>query len=148
MQHQILTLTIAAALNIGASLSSQARQPVHEHLGETATTTIPAQPFATDAALREGMARIHLSLDELKHYEMGHMPLAMAIERADTIQNAIDFLFANCKLDAQADAALHGMIVPLLAALQTFREDPNDMSSIAAMREAIADYVRLFADPE
>jgi hypothetical protein len=76
------------------------------------------------------------------------MPKPVAIERVDAIQAATDYLFANCKLDAQADAALHGMLAPLLAGVQAFRKNPDDTSTIAAMRQAVADYPRVFDDPQ
>lgn len=128
-------------------------QAQHAHEGHAdpgthaATTPIPATRYATDAPLREGMARIHAALDELAHYEMGHMPQSLAVERVEEIKSAVDFLFANCKLDATADVALHGMLAPLLGAIQTFKAKPEDASAVAAMRSAVADYPRVFDDP-
>jgi hypothetical protein len=153
MQHQTLMRAIAFTLGICTALPSQAGQPVHDHHHEaaaaaTASNSTSTQRFATDAPLREGMARIHGALDELRHYEMGHMPKSLAIERVDAIQAATEFLFANCKLDAQADAALHGMLAPLLGGVQAFRKNPDDSSTVAAMRQAVADYPRVFDDPQ
>lgn len=122
-------------------------QHSHETHDAAAATVSPAHRHATDAPLREGMARIHAALEELRHYEMGHMPESMASDRVDAIQAATDYLFANCKLDANADAALHGMLAPLLAAVQAFRKNSDDTSTIAAMRKAVADYPRIFDDP-
>jgi hypothetical protein len=150
MQHQTLMLVIAVTLGSVTALPSQARQAAHDHEHQAAaatTASAPAQRFATDAPLRQGMARIHGALDELHHYEMGHMPKSIAIERVDAIQAATEYLFANCNLDAQADAALHGMLAPLLGGVQAFRKDPDDRSTIAAMREAVAVYPRVFDDP-
>ncbi len=113
----------------------------------TAPVTIPAHRHASDAALREGMSRIHAALDELRHYEMGHMPQSIAVERVASIKQATDYLFANCKLDAQADAALHSMLVPLINAVQAFNKDPADSSAVATMRSAVADYPNVFDDP-
>lgn len=113
----------------------------------TAPNAIPPVRHATDAPLREGMSRIHAALDELTHYDKGHMPQAMAVERVDTIKAATDYIFAHCKLAPTADAALHGMLVPLLNGVRAFQKDPADTSSISAMRNAVADYPRVFDDP-
>ena len=148
--NRLATLPLAILL---ASAFPALAQQEHEHEGHeahaapTAPVGIPEVRYATDAPLREGMARINAALDELAHYEMGHMPQSVAIERVDEIKNAIDYLFANCKLDAQADAALHGMLAPLLNAVQAFRKDPKDLASVAQMRQAVADYPRTFDDP-
>ncbi len=82
------------------------------------------------------------------HYEMGHMPENMALERVATIEEATRFMFANCKLAAAPDAALHGMLVPLLAGAAALKKDPKDMAAITAMRHAVADYPRYFNDPQ
>lgn len=145
MPARFAAIPFLAAL-LGLALPALA-QHAHEGHAPAAATALPAQRHATDAPLREGMARIHEALNELRHYVMGHMPKAIAIERVDAIQSATDYLFANCKLEAQADAALHGMLAPLLAGVQAFRTNPGDTSTIAAMRQAVADYPRVFDDP-
>lgn len=139
-----LAIVLAAATPVQAQHEHEGHAA---HAGDAAATVIPAQRHATDAPLREGMARIRVALDELAHYEMGHMPQSMAVERVDEIKSATDFLFANCKLDATADAALHGMLAPLLAGVQAFRADPQDTASIERMRKAVADYPLVFDDP-
>lgn len=141
----LLSTTLCAALPAIA----QHNHDEHEsHAATTSPIAIPAQRYATDAPLREGMSRIHGALDELAHYEMGHMPQSMAVERVDTIKAATDSIFANCKLAPEADAALHGMLVPLLNGIQAFQKDPADTSTIDAMRNAVADYPRVFDVPD
>jgi hypothetical protein len=146
MQTRPAATPLLAAL-LGFALPAMA-QHTHAPHEPAAATALPAQLHATDAPLREGMARIHGALEELRHYELGHMPKSEAIERVEAIQAATDYLFANCKLDAQADAALHGMLAPLLAGVQAFRMNPDDTSTVAAMRQAVADYPRVFDDPQ
>ena len=144
--------TLPLAILLASALPALA-QHEHEHEGHeahaapSAPAGIPEVRYATDAPLREGMARINAALGELAHYEMGHMPQSIAIERVDAIKDAIYYLFANCKLDAQADAALHGMLVPLINGVQAFKKNPQDLASVAQMRQAVADYPRTFDDP-
>ena len=132
-----------------ASLPAIAQHEHDEHASHAspAAVAIPAQRHATDAPLRDGMARIRVALDELSHYEMGHMPQSVAVERVDAIKAATDSIFANCKLPADADAALHSMLIPLLNGIQAFQKDPADTSTVASMRQAVADYPRVFDDP-
>lgn len=139
----------ALALSIapqGFAEHEHGEQTTHaDHAGSA--VLIPAQRYTSDAALREGMLRIHVALEELRHYEMGHMPQSIAVDKIDSIKDATEYLFANCKLDANADAALHSMLVPLLNGVQAFKKDPADTSAVATMRDAIADYPRVFDDP-
>lgn len=142
--------TFFALLMVLAAPAAQA-QPEHEHdahAAPAAPATNPAQRFATDAALREGMGRIHAALNELRHYEMGHMPETIAVEKVDEIKSSIDYLFENCKLPADADAALHAILAPLLGAIQSFEKDPKDMTALASMRKAVDDYPHRFNDPD
>lgn len=130
----------------------QAAPPAHDHHDHAAntapdSTAAPAQRWAIDAPLGEGMGRVHAALDDLRHYEMGHMTPEMARERAVAIEDAITFMFSNCKLAPEPDAALHGILVPLLAAAQRLDKNPSDMAAVAAMREAVAGYPRRFDDP-
>ena len=141
-------LLLSSALCAALPAIAQHSHDEHEsHDTTTAPVAIPAQRHTTDAPLRDGLSRIHGALDELAHYEMGHMPQSLAVERVDTIKAATDSIFANCKLAPDADAALHSMLVPLLNGIQAFQKDPADTSTIAAMRQAVADYPRVFDDP-
>ncbi len=144
LAHLLLSTLLCAAL----PATAQHSQDEHEsHAATTAPLAIPAQRHTTDAALRDGMSRIHAALDELTHYEMGHMPQSIAVERVDTIKQATDTIFANCKLDPEADAALHSMLVPLLNGIHAFQKNPADSATVATMRQAVADYPRVFDDP-
>ncbi len=145
-------LGIALACSFCLAEAVQAA-PQHSHEDHAAHATsaaapVPAQRYVPDAALSEGMARVHTALDELRHYEMGHMPENMALVRVATIEEATRFMFANCKLAAAPDAALHGMLVPLLAGAAALKKDPKYMAAVTAMRDAVADYPRYFNDPK
>jgi hypothetical protein len=123
----------------------------HDHAAHAHTTAPvppPAQRWAGDAALRDGMGRIHTALEELRHYEMGHMDATMALDRVGLIEQAAAGIFAKCKLTPERDAVLHGMLVPLLGAAQQLKANPQDMAQVDAMRRAVAGYPRYFDDPD
>jgi hypothetical protein len=148
MKLPMSVFAVLVALEAGAILPAQAQHAHHASTGDTSESLAPVQRHAADAPLRKGMAKIHAGLDELRHYEMSHMPQALAIEQVAAIQSAIDTLFATCKLDPEADAALHGLLVPRMTAMQAFRKNPEDTSSIAAMRQAVSAYYRIFDDSQ
>lgn len=107
----------------------------------------PAGGWVTDAPLREGMGRIRLSVDALAHYEQGHMGAEQAVEMAGNVEKDVNFLIANCKLDPDADAALHEIIAQLLKGSHALKSNPADLTAISPMREAVAEYSRSFDDP-
>ena len=132
-------------------LTAMAQAPPEEHAQHSkpaAAVPVPAERWTADAPLREGMGRIQVALKELRHYEMGHMKEPTALELVATIQDAGAYIFTHCKLEPDADAALHSMLAPLLSAAQTLKDDPHDIAAVGAMRDAVADYPRYFDDPD
>ena len=119
----------------------------HGHGAAAGTTSVPAMPWAPDASLREGMARVRAALADLDTHAPDAVPRDVALRLVDEIEDATRTMFARCRLPPDADAALHGMLVPLLAASGALRKDPADRGAVAAMHKAIANYPRWFADP-
>ena len=142
-------LTAALAFCLGmAPAAKSATELSHEHHSvQAATVPVPAHRWASDAPLRDGMRRVHAALGDLREYEVGRMSEDMALERVAAIESATAYMFANCKLPPEPDAALHGMLASLLAGTAALRADPKDMTSVARMRNAVADYPIYFDDP-
>lgn len=128
----------------GVNFAQHAHPAAH---GDRAATPAPAARWPADAALQGGMGRIHVALEELRHYEMGHMDATMALDRVGLIEQAAADIFAKCELPEERDAVLHRMLVPLLAAAQKLKADPADVAQVQAMRDALVDYPHFFADP-
>lgn len=146
------SLSVAAVLLCSLGMTAAAgaaTQHNHEQHADHATTAAraPAQLWMPDAPLREGMRRASVAVDALRHYEMGHMSAPMAADRAGDVEDAVVYMLANCKLTAEPDAALHGILVPLLSAAQALQSDPQNLKPIAEMRAALAHYPQYFNDP-
>lgn len=150
---KLVTTLVALACGLGLTLAAQAApQHVHGHDAAPAATSaaaavpVPAQRFAPDASLKIGIRRANTAVDQLQHHEMGHMSDPMVVDRATEVEGAVTYMFAHCKLAAKPDAALHGILVPLLAAAQALKADPQDVKAVADMRAALAQYPRYFND--
>lgn len=140
----LLLLGLAFATGAGAA---PAVQDHHDHAAPAAAAVqAPAGGWATDAPLREGMARVQAALAVLEHHEHGHATLDIARGQAAEVVGAVQYMFANCKLEAAPDAALHRILLPLLAAAERLRTDPSNIEAIADMRVAVAPYGREFDD--
>ena len=147
-------IALAFASGLGTVVSIQATpQHAHGHAGHDAAVEAPvpapesAERWLPDAPLRQGIRRAHTAVDQLRHYEMGHMSAPMAVDRAAQVEEAVTFMFANCKLSAKPDAALHGILVPLLGAAQALKADPANVAAVATMRKTLARYPQYFNDP-
>lgn len=121
----------------------------HGHEAHAATDAAPAtgKRWAVDAPLQTGMARIRTAVQSLAHHETGHLDAAQVTALATTIEEQVQYLIANCKLDPKADAALHGIIGALLAGAKALKEAPTEAAPVAKLRAALADYPKYFDDP-
>lgn len=141
-------LTLATAMEPGtAHAQHEHASSAHAHVHIAQPIPLPPQRWAVDTNLRDGMDRIHTALEELHHYEMGHMDATMALDRVGLIEQAAADIFAKCELAPAKDAVLHRMLAQLLAAAQKLKSNPQDMAQVGAMREAVADYPRYFDAP-
>lgn len=145
--NTVLALACGLGLAVAAQASPQHSHESHAAPAATSAAAAPAQRWTPDAPLSDGMRRAHAAVDALRHYEMGHMSAPMAVDRATEVEDAVTYMFANCKLAAEPDAALHGILAPLLSAAQALKADPKKVSAVADMRAAIAHYPQYFNDP-
>lgn len=134
-----------------------AAQPTHDdadhavdehadHAAATALPSPPATPWASDAPLREGMRRMHHAVVTLGHAESGHLDATQTTAAAQQVEDAANFMFANCKLTPEPDAALHGVLAVLMSGAAAIKANPADTSPVASMRDAVTLYPRMFED--
>lgn len=143
-------LILAGALSAQPAVAQSAHEAhaAHAHVPAAATTPVPGQRWPTDAPLREGMRGIRVAVQALEHYEHGHMGIAQASSTVALIDTAVDGIFANCRLEPDADVALHGLLARFLAGAEAVRTSPQvPAQEIADMRSALARYPQLFDDP-
>lgn len=159
MKSLATVLSLAAAFAPGLAVAQHAHG-THEGHGEhqahathaghaaaAAADNAGQSAWAPDAPLVAGMARVRNAVATLAHLEMGHLDERQVLALAEGIDVAIEDMHANSSLEPEPEAALHGILARLKAATQALRDVPADPASVAAMRAALADYVRLFDDP-
>lgn len=117
------------------------------HFAAPAPEHATAQRYASDALLRHEMQGVRAAVEGLGHYEHGHLGPDQAVALAGQIQQHVRTIVANCRLPADADAALHAVIVPLAQGADALKADTSRFEPIAAMRAALDDYARRFDDP-
>ena len=146
--YSLLGLALVAATPFVVAQDEHATH-AHGHEAHAATDAAPApgKRWAVDAPLQAGMAKIRTAVGSLSHHELGHLDAAQVQQLATTIEEQVQYLIANCKLDPKADAALHGIIAKLLAGAKALKDAPTDAAPVAKLRAALADYPKFFDDP-
>jgi len=72
--------------------------------------------WATDPALREGMTAIRdLLASDYKSIERASLPAAQLADIAKKIDAQVEYIIANCRLPADADANLHIILMDIIA---------------------------------
>lgn len=108
--------------------------------------------WLTDAALRKGMAAIHLELvNFMPAFHQGSLSSEELQQLASGIETQIASIVANCKLDAQADAQLHVVIAQLLEGVEQLagkQTGGNPTQGVITVLSGLDSYTHYFDDPE
>jgi hypothetical protein len=147
MKFVLASFAIVLSMAFAVPAIAAPQQPHAEHAYQSPPVAVPAQHWTPDAPLREGMRRARAAVENLQQYETGQMGATDAVQQAAEVEAAVVFMFANCKLAAEPDEALHGILVPLITAAQALKADPQNLATIAEMRAQIAHYPQYFDDP-
>jgi len=127
-----------------ASVQPDHHDDLHANLASDYPVPDGHVPWTPDAPLVEGMARVRAALDGLDAHGAAPDDVLAA---AGEIDEAVEFMFANCRLEPEPDIALHAVLARLMAGSEQLRDHPTDTSPVADMQAAVANYEALFDDP-
>ncbi|MGH8089981.1 MAG: DnrO protein [Rudaea sp.] len=119
----------------------------HAHAAAPAAAVPAGKRWATDAPLRDGMRRVRQAVQALEHAEHGHLDATQTTNIAGLIDGAVNDMIANCKLDPDADAALHALLAKFLVGAHAARTGQGIPAALADMQGALKRYPLLFDDP-
>lgn len=146
MRKITLSILPIACLWAVSAVASASTAPVnehahHEHHAAHGDATAAGTMYATDAPLRAGMLKIR---------ELLSAPRPANTEAAKPLTDAIDAevkqLFAQCKLEPAADAALHGVLALIIDGSAGLAVNASDDHAWAKLQEAMALYPKRFND--
>ncbi|MCC6203112.1 MAG: hypothetical protein IT494_08935 [Gammaproteobacteria bacterium] len=130
-----------------------AAEPADDHaahaaaVGELALSLDHGKRWATDTALRGGMATIKDAfLAQHDAYHDGKMTAAQATELADRVDAAVRDIIAKCKLAPEADAELHKVLAAALGAVNVLRSAEFG-PGMPRLHEALLAYGQYFDHP-
>lgn len=152
---QIRSLLALPALLTLALMSNPiaAQAPQHDHEPMQADEALDLKrpdsgKWASDESLRQGMNEIHAAFrSHHADYRAGHYDADKAAELATTVEEAVNFMFANCRLPAEADAELHKLLAASLGAARTLRESEEPHRGLHRLHRVLQAYPRYFDHP-
>lgn len=154
LKHSLVSGLLLALLLPVAAHAANLTTSSHAHDGQpTPQLQLNAgKKWSTDAALRQGMAAIHLQLAEAMPTVHEHKPSPDELQAlAAGIEQQVATIVSNCRLEAKADAQLHMVIAQLLegsAQLAGKQPGSNPQQGIMTVLAALDSYIRYFDDPE
>ncbi|WP_202842962.1 DnrO protein [Luteimonas saliphila] len=143
----------AAGADAAAQVATDDHAGAAEHADATAIAggDVPVAdhhgPWTPDAPLIEGMSRVRTALAGLEHAGPAPPEKAVVTARAADVDAAISYMFENCVLAPEPDAALHAILARLMAGTGALRKDPADLAPVFDMEAAVENYEQLFAEP-
>ena len=130
----------ACASNNAAPVDEHAHHALHSaHSDAVVNPTTEGTMYATDAPLRAGMLKIRQLLSAPRPTN-----IQAAKQLTDGIDAEVQQLFAQCKLEPAADAALHGVLALIIEGSAGLRVAAGDDHAWAKLQEAIALYPKRF----
>ncbi len=112
----VVTAVLAACLSAGAQIVLAQDHHSHHDKESARLALNNGKKWATDENLRLGMNRIKNALAaELPAIHSGKASAAQYHALAKKVNEQVEFMVQNCKLDKDADAMLHLVITELIA---------------------------------
>jgi hypothetical protein len=148
----IRQLLLLLALIISGPVMAQSDSHDHHH-GQAAAlenlTLNDGEKWASDEPLRQGMNGIREAVSEAHHtIQAGGYEQADYRTLAETIDERIQFMFANCNLDPEPDGQLHIILAELMQATETLKTSDNPRQAMPTIVQALNAYNDTFQHPE
>ncbi|WP_019340388.1 hypothetical protein [Stutzerimonas stutzeri] len=142
-------LALASGVALDVVVDTAQATVLHDGHGAHAAPPVGGeQQWATDAALREGMSRLRQAVNAALPADPAQsISERQALALQANIEDGVSYLIANCELDAQADAALHGLLADLLGGANALAEPAQRGEGAQQIRTALQRYPTLFAPP-
>jgi len=145
----------AILMIIGLSGVADAQQEGHEpghhemHAGGELDLQRPETgKWASDESLRQGMSELKAAFEPAHAaYRNDSFDAQQASELADTIEQKVNFMFANCRLPADADAELHKLLAGALGAGGSLRQSEKLHDGLHRLHRVLQAYGDHFEHP-
>ena len=104
--------------------------------------------WATDEALRTGMQRMRdATVLVLEKQRQGPLQPEETAKLAAAVQDNVNYLIQNCRLEPKADAVLHVFITELLEGATLVNAKPPAPAGLEKLTHALNEYPKYFDHP-
>lgn len=112
--HTLAALLLACTTAALPAIARAATGHDHDHATAAAKPLPAGKRWATDAPLREGMTQVRRAFEpKLRGIHRSTLPTEDYQALAATTEVQIANIVSNCKLEPDADAALHGVLAKM-----------------------------------
>ena len=120
----------------------------HDHDNAAVLSLDNGKPWATDEPLRQGIQRIRDAVaSTMESHGRGDLRTEQAKALATAVEDNVNFLIQNCKLEPKADAVLHVFITDLLSGSAMVGADPASHAGFEKLAQALREYPKYFDHP-
>ena len=118
----------------------------HDHHGDASVqlTLNQGQKWPTDEPLRTGMGEIRDLVTQATTNGVNHLNADQAGQLSQGVQEQVSFLINNCKLEPEADAALHVLIGEMLQGAEMLKDSSSMSQGLAILIHALDQYPLYF----
>lgn len=149
------TVLLVAALTLALNGTAMAQHEEHQHGhhethagGELELERPETGRWASDQSLRQGMSGLKAAFEPAHAaYRNESFDREQAAALADTIEQKVNFMFANCRLPADADAELHKLLAAALGAAKSLRESDDLHQGLHGLHRVLQSYGDYFEHP-
>lgn len=150
----LVIIAVAAAVAVIGYLAWPHLHHSHEHAHGSADGGSPVlvlddgKPWSTDEALRTGMQRMRGAIAlVLENHRQGRLRPEETELLATTVQDSVNYLIQNCRLEPKADAVLHVFITELLEGATLVNAQPPAPAGFEKLAHALSEYPKYFDHP-
>lgn len=128
--------------------SGEAHHHGHSAQGSADMILNDGKKWQTDAALRQGMQRINDAvMNAADAYHHDALTQVDANKLSKTINEQVNYLIKNCKLEPKADATLHVLIGDFLGAAEKIKAEPLSSEGMPGAVKTLMAYPKYFDHP-
>lgn len=110
----------------------------HDSPHDTTVAPRDGERWPTDEPLRTGVSRIQAAVEQSTTAPPLSRERSLALAR--TIEQNVPYIIEHCELPPKANAALHVLIVRILAATNQLKKDASSDAAVAQVLSAPHDY--------
>jgi len=152
-RKQLVAATaLAACLSTGAQAALAQDHHSHHDKGSAQLTLNNGKKWATDDNLRQSMSRIQDALTaELPAIHSGKASAEQYHALAKKVNEQVEFMVQNCKLDKDADAILHLVLAELIAGADAMADQKDSKArrlGAEKIAHALDNYGTYFDHPD